>query len=125
MARLPPRLLGIGLIASAGAVALWHRRVYEAARHGPAQVAELGLSLMCFALASTGILLLIHGAGLFGRRWRRDDGDPGAAAESRTRPQVPARPSGRAFDTRDGAAMVQARHRIARLRGTQREGNLP
>ncbi|HET9512251.1 MAG TPA: hypothetical protein VFO80_13970 [Sphingomonas sp.] len=42
-----------------------HRSVYEATRQGPAQVVEFGLALLTFILASTGMLLLVHGARLF------------------------------------------------------------
>lgn len=65
MAKLPPRLLGVVLLVCSGGSTLVHRSVYEAARHGPAQIAEFGLGLLTFILASTGLLLLIHGAKLF------------------------------------------------------------
>ncbi len=65
MARLPPRVWGAVLLAASVGSTLVHRTFYEAARHGPAQVAEFGLALLTFILAGTGVLLLIHGGRLF------------------------------------------------------------
>ncbi len=114
MGKLPPRVLGIGLLACSGASTLVHRSVYEATQHGPAQVAEFGLALLTFILASTGILLLIHGAKLFKPAPDRLRGeDLRARAAFRTRLEEPITPQGRAFDTRHGASMMQALHRIA------------
>ena len=67
MRRHAPRLIGLVLLATAGGTSLIHRSIYLAARHGPAQVLELALGLLSFMLASTGVLLLIHGAALFAR----------------------------------------------------------
>jgi hypothetical protein len=114
MGKFPPRVLGIGLLACSGASTLVHRSIYEAARHGPAQFAEFGLALLTFILASAGILLLIHGARLF--KPASEDaggGDLPAQTVFRTRLEEPITPQGRAFDTRHGASMMQARHRIA------------
>ncbi|MEG8038676.1 hypothetical protein QP166_04675 [Sphingomonas sp. LR60] len=98
-----------------------HRGVYEAARHGPAQISEFGLGLLTFVLASTGILLLIHGAKLFKPapdRLRSEE--LRARTAFRSRLEAPITPQGRAFDTRHGASMMQARHRM----GLARRGRL-
>jgi hypothetical protein len=111
--KLPPRLLGVVLLACSAGSTLVHRGVYEAARHGPSQVAEFGLGLLTFILASTGILLLIHGARLFKPVEERVDRKGlGAQTAFRSRLEVPITPQGRAFDTRHGASMMQARHQI-------------
>jgi hypothetical protein len=91
-----------------------HRGVYEATRHGPAQVAEFGLALLTFILVSTGILLLFHGAKLF-KPASKGAGGAGLPVQTvfRSRLEEPITPQGRAFDTRHGASMMQARHRIA------------
>lgn len=81
--RQVPRVTGVLMLAAAGGTTLLHRAEYEAARHGPAQLAEFALGLLTFMLASTGILLLIQGARLFERdgaasRWRQPQkGHPG------------------------------------------------
>lgn len=62
---LLPRTFGLALIAASLATTLAHRAVYEAAKHGPAQLAEFALGLASFALASAGILLAAHGRTLF------------------------------------------------------------
>jgi len=99
---------------------LLHRSAYEAARHGPAQVAEFGLALLTFILASTGILLLIHGAKLFKPAPERLRGeDLRARTAFRSGLEAPITPHGRAFDTRHGASMMQARHRIGLSRRTR------
>lgn len=71
MYRLPARLGGLLLLAASAGTTLLHRSTYEAASQGPAQVAELGFALATFMLASTGILLLIHGPKLFVREHNR------------------------------------------------------
>lgn len=113
MGKLPPRLLGVVLVACSAGSTLVHRDVYEAARHGPPQVAELGLCLLTFVLASTGILLLIFGARLYKPVAERANSvDLGAQTAFRSRLEAPITPQGRAFDTRHGASMMQARHEI-------------
>ncbi len=97
-----------------------HRSVYEAARHGPAQAAEFGLALLTFILASTGMLLLVHGAKLF-----KPAPDRLRSAEQRARSafrsslEAPITPQGRAFDTRHGASIMQSRHRMGLSRRTR------
>lgn len=113
MGKLAPRLLGVVLLVCSGGSTLVHRSVYEAARHGPAQVAEFGLGLLTFTLASTGLLLLIHGPKLFQSAPDRLRGkDLRARAAFRSRLEAPITPQGRVFDTRHGASMMQARHRM-------------
>lgn len=117
MGKLPPRLLGVVLLACSGGSTLVHRSAYEAARHGPAQVAELGLALLTFILASTGIMHLIHGATLFRAVPDRSRGeDLRARTAFRSSLEAPITPQGRAFDTRHGASLMQARHQIGRSR---------
>lgn len=103
MPRVPPRLVGVLLIAASGGSMLAHRSVYEAARQGPAQTAEFVLGLLTFLLSSAGILLLVHGGRLFARR---------GAADIAIRLTAPITPHGRAYDTRHGASLMQARHAI-------------
>lgn len=87
-----------------------HRSIYEAARHGPAQVAEVAAGLITFMLGSTGVLLLIHGATLFERSTIRQS----TAPHTRTRDNCistltePIMSAGRAYDTRRGVAAIQA-----------------
>lgn len=97
-----------------------HRSVYEAARHGPAQAAEFGLALLTFILASTGMLLLVHGAKLFKPAPSRlRNAEQHAPSAFRSRLEAPITPQGRAFDTRHGAPMMQARHRMGLSRRAQ------
>lgn len=70
-AKLPPRLTGLLLLGASGGTTLLHRTQYEAAQYGPPQLAELGLGLATFMLASTGVLMLIHGSNLFERKHDR------------------------------------------------------
>lgn len=113
MGKLPPRLPGAVLLACSGGSTLVHRSVYEAAQRGAAPVAEFGLGLLTFTLASTGILLLVHGAKLFKPVADHADGtDLRARDKFRSRSEAPITPQGRAFDTRHGASMMQARHQI-------------
>lgn len=110
MAKLPPRVLGLALLACSGASTLVHRGVYEAAQHGPAQAAEFGLALLTFLLASAGLLLLVHGARLFAPvRRDRDARTVGSRSTLQTRFEAPITPAGRAFDTRRGVSMMQVR----------------
>jgi hypothetical protein len=118
MAKLPARLTGAFLLAGSCGTTLIHREIWEAVHRGPPQVIELGISLLTFVLASTGLLLLIHGSRLFSRH-------PGFTGRSHERDANLARRLaepitlvGRAFDTRNGVAMMQARHAIASASGT-------
>lgn len=111
--KLPPRLLGVVLLGCSGGSTLVHRSVYEAARHGPAQTAEFGLALLTFILASTGMLLMVHGAKLFKPAPSRlRSSEQRAQSAFRSSLEAPITPQGRAFDTRHGASMMQARHRM-------------
>jgi hypothetical protein len=127
MAKLKTPSLGLVLLAGSCLSTLAHRVVYESARQGPAQAAEFGLGLLTFMLASTGILLLIHGDRLF-RRIDDDGRDhaPTCRGPLMRRLLEPITPAGRAFDTRHGASMMQARHAIASARAlapVQAEGH--
>ncbi|MFV0623392.1 hypothetical protein ACBY01_05170 [Sphingomonas sp. ac-8] len=78
MVRLPPRLVGVALLLASAGSTLAHRAVYDAARARPAGLAKFALGLTTFLLASTGVLLLIHGRRLFeqsgrGPQMRRTD----------------------------------------------------
>lgn len=111
MPKVPPRLVGVMLIAASGGSVLAHRSVYEAARQGPAQTAEFALGLLTFLLISAGVLLLVHGGRLFKPRGG-DAASPIPAADIATRLTAPIQPLGRAYDTRHGASLMQARHAI-------------
>jgi hypothetical protein len=65
IAKLPVRFTGVLLLAASGGTTLLHRSTYQAAAQGSAQVAEMGIGLLTFLLASAGVLMLIHGAKLF------------------------------------------------------------
>lgn len=65
MRDLKHRGIGLTLLVASGGSTLGHRQIYEAARHGPAHPLEFAFGLLTFILASTGILLLIHGSRLF------------------------------------------------------------
>ncbi|WP_298089561.1 hypothetical protein [uncultured Sphingomonas sp.] len=94
--------------------------MYEAARHGPAQAAEFGLALLTFILASTGMLLLVHGTKLFKPAPSRlRNAEQRARSAFRSRLEAPITPQGRAFDTRHGVSMMQARHRMGLSRYAQ------
>lgn len=56
--------MGVLLILASCGTTLLHRAIWTAARHGPAQAAEMGLALATFVLASIGVLLAFHGAKL-------------------------------------------------------------
>lgn len=106
-ARIPPRLIGIVLLAASGGTTLAHRAVYRTAIHGPAQAAELVFALSTFMLASMGMLMLITGAKLFAAP---------RAAPAESRPL-----SFRdACDTRRGVAAMRA-GRVRRYARTMRE----
>ncbi|WP_426257246.1 hypothetical protein [Sphingomonas sp. DC1400] len=108
------------LLGCSGGSTLVHRSVYEAARHGPAQAAEFGLALLTFILASTGMLLLVHGAKLFKPAPSRlRSAEQRVRTAFRSRLEAPITPQGRAFDTRHGASMMQARHRMGLSRGAR------
>ena len=111
--KLHSRLLGVVFIAAAGASTLAHRTVYEAARHGPAQAAELGLALLTFMLASTGILLLINGAKVFGREWecRARAGKP-TRRDLHALFTAPVTFAGLFYDTKYGVSLMKARHGV-------------
>ncbi len=123
MAEATARWLGLVLLAGSGGSTLLHRAVFAAARHGPAQAAEFGLALLTFTLASTGMLLLVHGAALVRSAADEDDGDGDAdtRAAPRRHPAAPVAPAGRAFDTRQGVAMMQARHAATRPKQADRD----
>lgn len=114
------RLIGVLLILASCGTTLVHRAIWTAARHGPAQAAEMGMALTSFVLASLGMLLIIHGAKLSA------GGGAGAKPRGRRRGrdlllffQEPVRPGTAILDTRDGVAGLQAycaihaaRHRL-------------
>lgn len=119
--RIPPRLVGLMLIAASGASTLAHRSVYEAVRHGPAQTIEVGLGLLTFVFSSAGILLLLHGGKLFAPVGTLAVSRPRAATDI-ARLMEPIRAQGRVYDTRDGAALMRARHAIRASRKPDRCG---
>jgi hypothetical protein len=110
--RLPPRLVGVILIAASGASTLVHRSVYQAANQGPAQTAEFALGLLTFMLASAGILLLVHGGKLLERGNASSLTPERQPADIAARLMEPTKIHGRIYDTRRGASLMQARHAI-------------
>jgi hypothetical protein len=119
MVRLPPRLVGLALLAASGGTTLVHRTIYEAARHDAARLAELAIGLLTFLLASAGMLMLIHGARLFEGRPCGEAAKPASARDASVDPLGSAAD---ACDTRRGVALLQARGAIgAARRRTSRE----
>jgi hypothetical protein len=114
MRSLPPRLVGVVFLLGSLGTTWCHRAVYETGRHGPAQVAEFGLGLASFLFACTGILLIIHGAALFGGV-RARAGAGRLVTQSGTRiDRSAAAPDFRTLlDTRHGVSLVQAEYAIA------------
>ncbi len=112
MHRLPPRLVGVMLIAASGASTLVHRSVYQAANQGPAQTVEFALGLLTFMLASAGILLLVHGGRLLERGNASSVTPETQPADIAARLMEPIKVHGRIYDTRRGASLMQARHAI-------------
>ena len=109
---MPPRLVGAMLVAASVASTLAHRSVYEAAYRGPAQLAEYALGLATFMLASTGILLLVHGGRLLERARVSDGSAKPRPADVAAEMMAPTTGGGRVYDTRRGASLMQARHII-------------
>lgn len=114
MHRWPSRLAGLALLTVSGGTTLLHRAMIEAAGPGPAQAAEFAVGLLTFVLASTGILLLIHGAKVF-----ESDREPAPAERRHSRPAdhhvvaEPVPPIREALDTRQGVALILARQAMA------------
>lgn len=67
MLDLRHRALGLGFLVASGVTTMVHRKIFEVAQHGPAQLGEPAIGLPTFMLASAGILLLINGSRLFAR----------------------------------------------------------
>ena len=106
---LPQRLTGLGLLLASGGSTLVHRSVYEAAKAGPARAGELVLGLTTIMLASTGILLLIHGSRLLaGRRSRGSSRPPAIVREAAYETDL---------DTREGVAWLLAGRAISTAAG--------
>ena len=108
---LPSRAKGVLLIAAAGGTTMLHRIEYQAARHEPAQLAEFALALATFMLASTGILLLIHGGKLFAR----DQGGAFAKQYSKAAAGRLVHGDNRLFAQRRAMALIQSRRVIGAL----------
>lgn len=58
------RISGVALVAAAAGSSLIHRHVLSLEANHAASALEMGLGLTSFVLASLGVLLMIHGAGL-------------------------------------------------------------
>jgi len=114
--RLPPRLIGVMLVAASGVSSLVHRSVYEAAYQGPAQAAEFALGLLTFIFASAGILLLVHGGKLLDQSSASSMSPNARSADIAARLMEPIKAHGRIYDTRHGASLMQARHAIRTCR---------
>ncbi len=67
------RLSGIAFFAAAAGSSLIHRHVLSLEAKRAASALEMGLGLTSFVLASLGVLLMIHGAGLRDTWGPRDD----------------------------------------------------
>jgi hypothetical protein len=115
--KIPPRVTGLLLLAVASCPPWLRPSIYQAAGHDPGRAAEMAVGLLTFVLASTGVLMMIHGATLFDRKLvsgRRHFATPGCdLMHILTGPAVLA---GRACDTRQGVALMQARQAIAAAR---------
>ena len=117
MRSIPPRILGAVLLAASAGSTLVHRSVYAVSRHAPARPVEFALATLTLVLASTGILLIIHGARIFAPGGRVPATRRGVEpVDLQSRLTEPVTPAGRAFDTRRGVSFVQARHAIAKSR---------
>lgn len=112
MRRLPPRIGGLALLAASGCTTIVHRAIYEAARHGPAQIGEFAIGLLTFCLASTGVLLLIHGAELFEPVTMTPRHPEQHDTPHETHPARPDLPDIEALDTKLGVALALARRAI-------------
>jgi hypothetical protein len=113
MARLPPRLVGLALLAASGGTTLVHRAIYEGARHDAPRLAEVAIGLLTFLLASAGMLMLIQGARLFEGR---PGGEAAKPASARDASADPLGSTADACDTRRGVALLQARGAIGAAR---------
>ena len=102
----------ICLIGTIGST-LVHRSIYEGAKRGPAQIGEFAAGLMTFTLDCLGILLLIHGARLFGRsNLTASTPVPPVYLDDHVTEGC-GQPDIVALDSRDGVALVLARRTIA------------
>jgi hypothetical protein len=108
------KLVGAALLCGSGASTLLHRNAFVAARGGPAGLGEVAFGLLTFFLASTGILLLIHGRALF-RRPERKPVDGVRRHPVFTAPL----PLNEALDSRYGVALVLAHRAIAAARSSR------
>lgn len=111
MADWRPRLVGALLLLAASGSTLLHRHIYEAARHGPPRLEEFAVGLLTFVLASTGVLLLLHGAKLL--RPATASARPDARERSRRTSEVrrllvAGAPEAVLLDSRRGVAMILA-----------------
>lgn len=115
------RLAGLALIAAAFVTTHVHHGIYDAARRGPPTLAEYAITLATMLLASTGILLVIHGAKLFARR--ATPGKPTVLVVPTPRREV--RLDDCCLDSRDGVALLLARRAIlaAAVRRASEEKN--
>lgn len=97
------RFVGVALVVASVASTLAHRAVYEAAKQGPPQLAELGLGLSTFLLASAGMMLMLLGRLLF---------EPATGSRtsmrSAKRPMAPTEGQRRAHHTQHQAGTMHA-----------------
>lgn len=104
-------MIGLSLLIASGGSTLIHRKIYEAARDGPAQVAELAIGLLTFCLASAGILLVIHGSRLF--KQTESPGTPMSGSRTWKPPAGGRLLEADELESREGVALLLARKAIA------------
>lgn len=110
------RLMGIVFLAGSAGTTLAHRRMFEVARHGPAQIGELALALLTFTLAIAGMLLVIHGSRLC--RSGRRSADAGGAGDPHDRVDpASANVDDAALDGRGEVGSLLARRAVAAALG--------
>jgi hypothetical protein len=119
MPDLKARLAGAVFVVASSATTLLHRSAFEAARGGPAGLAEWTLGLLTFVLANIGVVMLIHGSRTFapmGRKPASATNRPVSAYQSATAVMPSLRCEG--WDSRHELALVLAHRTIAgRRRG--------
>lgn len=104
---------GVFLLGSVGST-LVHRHVYEAARGGPARLAELALAAGTLIFGMVGVLLVQHGSRLFARDRPQSRRAAPPASTSRHRQftvdslLASGSPEAVLLDSRRGVAMVLA-----------------
>lgn len=116
MSDLRHRLAGVTMLLCSVGTSLLHRHVLETAKNGPAQLGELACALFTFALASTGILLVINGSALFRRVRSATTPDPARIARRAVVVDsllATGSPAAVLLDSRHGVAQLLAERTLA------------